>query len=436
MTRVLISRTEQEVDCGKPFTETYTAPNCEIWTQAYYNADGQIVNADLSNPKSVTFTFASVDEAKTLVLTSKPDKVAVNISNGANGSVNQPASSQVCRGENFSFTATPAAGYRIASVLINGVAQTFTESGDSFTISNIQLGTDIQVLYEPSTVTVTVVNGTNGTADRATSVVQIGSNFTVVFTPNTGAKISAIRINGVLQTALSPAGAYTHALSNIQTDQSISVEYVLFRQSAAYPAYPSNEWIHPIGFRNNGLEIWKQVRSGDSTTAFHQQGFGVDNAVTRIRWWRGATEAGMVSQGDYSTVRSDYRIQVLNNESFHKMRVDRADGGYSEVFARATIGAAIVRTPRIWISDVRGGQIVFSVITSTNGTLNLENCRVRVFNQNTGSELVNMNATNTNSPTAREVFYNNLAPGNYRVRLSFNVVGEGTHYSEFTYVII
>jgi len=426
------------VKCSELFTVQKTAPTCRRWDTAFVGTTEVAIN----DPYNFSYTFASVNEAKLLRLYHISDKVAVTVTGGNNGTVTKEGENEVCRGEDFTFSYTPASGYKVDYLRINGVTVSFSESGGSHTIDNIQVAQNIEVGFVPNEVSIIVnVAGNGGSANNVgTNQVVIGNNFSVTASPTTGGVIALISdtVSGNINVA-SPASAYTYQLTNVQQGRTISIQFITIRQSLGYLAYPGNGVIQPIAFRNNGLEIWKAVRSGDGGNQ-HDAGFGLDNAVTRIRFWNGSALNSLTLRTDFSTAQTDFRgnMGFDDNNSRHKIRIDRTNGGYFETTGNVTDDNGTPndsRTCRVWLSDVQNGNLVFSVITSMQDG--------NTANPPTSSASISMTINGTSktisqtlTSNVKTITHNILTPGTYTVRVQMQITGEtDTYYCEGQYII-
>jgi len=445
--KTLISRTVEDVLCQVPYTKDYTPPECYRIESAWYTDGDSIVNVPISNPYAFSYSEASVSESRSININIVKDEVVIAINTGDNGSTDKPASQRVCRGTNFEYTITPNSGYRIESVTVDGVAQSFDQDGDTLTISNVQDSRTIDIDFEPSTVTITVQASGNGgsVTNLGVNQVQIGANFTVTASLGAGGVIASFLVDGSEKSISNPDQNNSHTFSNVSVNHTVTVQFITIRQSLGFMAYPGNLVIQPIAFRNNGLQVWEDVRGGDGSSQ-HTTGFGLNNAVNRLRFWDGTALNSLTLRSDFNTAQTDFRSEMGfdNTNSRHKIRIDRADGGYFEATGRAetrvnesqnTVGCN-TRTCRVWLSGVSQGNLVFSVITSmqdASGAANPSGTTASVsMTVNGASQTI----SDTLQSSAKTINVSNLSTGTYTVRVQMTIGGESdTYYCEGTYVI-
>jgi hypothetical protein len=150
---------------------------------------------------TVTVNGSLVGTASTLeVLVEGPTTVdvsfaintyAVTVNVGAYGSSNQ-SSETVNWGTTVGFGFTPATGYHISDVKVNG-----TSVGTVTTLSVLVEGpTTVDVIFAINTYNLTVNVGAHGSSNQTTEMVAWGSSVGFLFTPNTGYHVSAVLVNG------------------------------------------------------------------------------------------------------------------------------------------------------------------------------------------------------------------------------------------------
>ena len=140
-------------------------------------------------------------------------------------------------GGNQGFVITPAAGFAIADVLVDGISR---GAANSFTFSNVQANHTIVVTFR-NTFTITATSGPGGTISPKGSVpVAAGSQQTFIFTPNFGYAIADIRINNNTVSVLNELVNHnTYTFFDVQADDTIHVTY------AADPVKTWN-WRNPV----------------------------------------------------------------------------------------------------------------------------------------------------------------------------------------------
>ncbi|MBW8888274.1 MAG: S8 family serine peptidase [Fibrobacteres bacterium] len=115
---------------------------------------------------------------------------SINASAGANGSISPSGSVAVNQGSAQAFTITPAAGYVVDIVSVDGVNQ---GSVTSYTFSNVAANHSISATFKPApqyTLTVSAANGTVALSPAGGTYVS-GTVVTLTATPNTGYKFGS-----------------------------------------------------------------------------------------------------------------------------------------------------------------------------------------------------------------------------------------------------
>lgn len=142
---------------------------------------------------------------------------AIISSAGTNGTISPNGGLIYPLGINQVFTITPNTGYRISSVLIDGVSDTAAISRGSYTFSNVNASHTISVTFAVKTYSITATSGGNGlVTPLGGSTVNHGSSKTYTITPATGYNILDILVDGI---PVNPRTSYT--FSNITANHTI-----------------------------------------------------------------------------------------------------------------------------------------------------------------------------------------------------------------------
>ena len=163
----------------------------------------------------------------------------------ASGNGNATYNGIAVRGKTQSFTVnegtsatvkfTPDAGYRIASVKVNGTDVTSSVANSQYTISNIKSGNTLAVEFEaipPSTYMLNIVAVGNGSVSyNNTTIRNQSKDFTVVeksavtitISPDNGYRLASVIVNDVDVTANVSNNHYT--ISNISEATNIEVKF-------------------------------------------------------------------------------------------------------------------------------------------------------------------------------------------------------------------
>jgi len=148
-----------------------------------------------------SYTFNYVMAPHTISATFAPNaSYNITATAGANGTITGPATVQ--GGANATYTITPAAGYKVASLTVDGQPQPLWTS---YTFYNVSADHTISATFEQDvtyTVTATAYNGGTITPSGAVQVSKGGSQ-TFTITPNAGYRIGRVLVNGKNMGAIS-----------------------------------------------------------------------------------------------------------------------------------------------------------------------------------------------------------------------------------------
>jgi hypothetical protein len=200
-----------------------------------------VVTVDGTSVGSVaTYTFSNVVAAHTISVTFKIKTYTITASTGANGNISPTGSVVVNHGSNQTFTMTPATGYQVDVVTVDG---TSVGSVATYTFSNVVAAHTISVTFKIKTYTITASTGANGSISPTGSVVvNHGSNQTFTMTPSAGYQVAAVLVDGV---SVGVVSSYT--FSNITAAHTISVTYQLLVTYTITASAGSNGAISPAG---------------------------------------------------------------------------------------------------------------------------------------------------------------------------------------------
>ncbi|MCE5241695.1 MAG: Ig-like domain-containing protein [Desulfobacteraceae bacterium] len=142
----------------------------------------------------------------------------ISSSAGSNGSISPSGILPVARDTSRTFTITPAAGYRVADVLVDGAS---VGAAGSYTVSNIAGNHTIEATFAPATYSITASAGSYGSiAPSGAVVANQGDNRTFSITPSRNYRISDVKVDGV---SVGPVASYT--FSNITANHTIDATF-------------------------------------------------------------------------------------------------------------------------------------------------------------------------------------------------------------------
>ncbi len=199
--------------------------------------NGTDVTTSVVNNK---YTISNITADVILAVTFEAVTHTLSITASGNGSVTY--NSTAIRGKTQTFTVnegssaavtfTPDAGYRIASVKVNGTDVTSSVVSNKYTINNITSNTILAVTFEAITHTLSITASGNGSAAYNSTVIRgktqaftvnEGTSATITFTPDTGYRIASVKVNGTDVTSSVVSNKYT--ISNILADVALAVTF-------------------------------------------------------------------------------------------------------------------------------------------------------------------------------------------------------------------
>ncbi len=129
-------------------------------------------------------------------------------------------------GADRTFTITPATGYQVATVLVDGVNNPAAVLAGSHTFTNVTEDHTISATFAIDTFTITPSAGANGSITPATAqTVDYGASRSFTITPDTGYQIATVLVDGVNNPAAVLAGSYT--FTNVTENHTISASFAL-----------------------------------------------------------------------------------------------------------------------------------------------------------------------------------------------------------------
>jgi hypothetical protein len=143
----------------------------------------------------------------------------ITASAGSNGSITPSGSVSVNSGASQRFTITPAAGYRIASVLVDGAS---VGAVDTYNFTHVQAPHTISATFTLDVYTITATAGANGTISPAgVTTVNRGGSQTYTITPNAGYMVQRVLVNGAYK-----GGVTSYTFTDVTWNSTISVSFM------------------------------------------------------------------------------------------------------------------------------------------------------------------------------------------------------------------
>ena len=264
--------------------QAYTITPAEGYHIANILVDGVSVGA------VPTYTFSNVTAAQSIEAVFAINTYTIAATTGENGDITPSGSVEVTYGTDQIYTITPAEGYHVADVLVDG---TSVGAAASYTFSNISASHNIDAAFAINTYTVTASAGENGTIAPSGSIqVNHGSEQVYVITPAEGYHIADVLVDGV------SAGAVpTYTFSSVTTGHSIEASFEINSYTIATSA-AANGSISPSG----SVEV---IHGSDQTFSITPaEGYHVADVLID------GVSAGSVTSYNFSSIIAAHTIEV------------------------------------------------------------------------------------------------------------------------------
>ena len=279
--------------------------------------NGIVAYSVTSNSSTSSRTVASTIAGRVFTVTqagSGSTSYTITASAGSNGSISPTGAVTVASGASRAFTITPATGYRVSSVLVDGAS---VGAVTSYTFSNVTANHTISASFTANTTsyTITASAGSNGSISPTGAVtVASGASRAFTITPATGYRVASVLVDGA------SVGAVTsYTFSNVTANHTISASFTANTTSYTITASAgSNGSISPTGAVS--------VASGASrtftitpTTGYRVSSVLVDGA-----------SVGAVTSYTFSNVRANHTISasfIIATSSVTAVKILSPNGG-------------------------------------------------------------------------------------------------------------
>lgn len=138
---------------------------------------------------------------------------------GANGSISPSGSVTVNANGNQTFTLSPAIGYHVSNVTVDGTSK---GAITSYTFSKVTANHTISAAFAVNTYTISATATSGGSVSPVSTTVNYGGSQTVTITPNTGYLIKDVTVDGISQGVI---GSYT--FSNITANHTLAATFTI-----------------------------------------------------------------------------------------------------------------------------------------------------------------------------------------------------------------
>jgi len=153
----------------------------------------------------------------------------------SNGSINPMGNTLIFANNSQSYTFIPNTGYKVDSVLVNGIK---VDSTTSYTFSNVIIDQSIRVTFTPIVYTINTQSNSNGNTNPKGNInVNYGSNQRVTITPNAGYYADSVMVDDIQVDSIT-----VYTFSNVTANHSLRV---VFKMKYNNPNYTTNSTSTP-----------------------------------------------------------------------------------------------------------------------------------------------------------------------------------------------
>ncbi|MBO4488748.1 MAG: fibronectin type III domain-containing protein [Bacteroidales bacterium] len=168
-----------------------------------------------------SYTFAPVTANHTIAATFAQYQYTITANAGNGGTITPNGVTNMVYNGNQTYNITPAAGYHIADVYVDGVS---VGNVNTYTFTGVTANHTIYVAFAINEYTITVTQPANGNITPDDITVQYGATPTFVITPDMGYNVTAITLNGtnIMSSATQLNGVYTVTLPAVTSDKTLT----------------------------------------------------------------------------------------------------------------------------------------------------------------------------------------------------------------------
>ena len=240
------------------------------------------------------------------------------------GSISPSGAATVTSGSSQSYTITPASGYNVAAVTVDG---TSAGAVSSYTFSNVTANHTISATFTAATYTITATAGSNGSiSPSGAATVTSGSGKTYTITPSSGYSVANVTVDGASAGAVS-----SYTFSNVTANHTISATFTAATYTITATA-GSNGSISPSGAAT------VTSGSGKTYTITPSSGYSVANVTVD------GASAGAVSSYMFSNVTANHTISATFTAATYTITATAGSNGSISPSGAATVTSGSSKT--------------------------------------------------------------------------------------------
>jgi len=205
-----------------PGVHTYSQNGTYTITVTATDSNGLSASASETVTIGTVTTVPTTTPVTTPVTTSTTYNLTISCTAGGT-TTPAPGTYKEQAGSSIWVSITPAAGFTVSQVLVNGAPV----SSANYEFTNISSNNTYSVTFSPITCLVSAFTTTiGGTVSPATQTVNSGSSASITITPTADFGISNIVDNGVQESILTPAGStYVYVIQNVTAAHNVQVAF-------------------------------------------------------------------------------------------------------------------------------------------------------------------------------------------------------------------
>lgn len=288
---------------------------------------------DVSVGPRMSYLFQNVTENHTIHVTFKQGAAQHTITPtaGENGTIDPSGAVLVDEGQDRIFTMTPASGYVLDDVTVDGVSVKGDVINNTYTFVNVTSDHAIHATFKVSTgdkqYTITATAGLNGIINPSGDVlVPEGVNWTFQMKPSAGYVVDDVTVDGISVADKLKNNIYT--FTNVTSNHTIHVTFKMVDTEKQYTITATsgpNGSIDPLG------EIVLKEGGEQSFTMYMAVGYVVQDVLIDGK------SVGPVTRYIFSSVTEDHTIHVTFKRSGKKYTITATSGANGTISPLGTI---------------------------------------------------------------------------------------------------
>ena len=255
-----------------------------------------------------SYIFGNVTAARTISASFAPLTYTITASSGSNGTISPSGATQVNHGGSQAFSITPATGYKVADVLVDGAS---VGAVTSYTFTNVTAARTISATFSQLSYNITASAGANGSISPSGTVqVAHGGSKTFTITPSSNYKIAGVLVDGI---SVGPVTSYT--FSNVTASRTISASF------EASPFYTITATAGANGAINPSGTVQVSPGGSQSFSITPASGYKVADVLVD------GSSVGAVTSYTFTNIASSRTISVSFTPSYYTISATAGSNG-------------------------------------------------------------------------------------------------------------